>query len=89
MANYTQPDTQDHQDSSQDWLNSALIMTRALGFLLKQNQGIIVSIVGDMDLGEGIEKVIVWNNVDKISVIKYDGDLPEGEMIHLINNDEN
>ena len=32
--NYTKPNDPDHEDSPKDWLNSALLFTRALSFLL-------------------------------------------------------
>jgi hypothetical protein len=83
--NYTRSDKEEHEDSPRDWLNSALIMTRALGLMLQKDEGIVVDILGDMqfgvnDDGDVITKVIVFDRDDQIVVMECEEDIPEGTL---------
>ena len=81
--NYTKPELEDHTDSPQDWLNSSLIFARALSLILKENEGIVVELKGDMDLGDDIEKVIVFKTQNMRRVVPLEEDLPEGTWIMM------
>ncbi len=87
--NYTHPDSPDYSDSPTDWLNMALILTRSLGLILKENEGIVVDLKGDMFFGDDdkIKKVIVFKSQDMVRVIECEDDLKEGSwvIVHDIN----
>ncbi len=87
--NYTHPDNPDYSDSPADWLNSSLIFARSLSLILKENEGIVVDLKGDMffdDEGK-IKKVIAFKSGDVIRVIECEDDLKEGSwvIVHDIN----
>jgi CMP-2-keto-3-deoxyoctulosonic acid synthetase len=88
--NYTRPNNPEHVDTPQDWLNSALIMTAALSHILKENEGVVVKIQGDMQLvepAEGITKVVVYKEGPQIHIMNCEQDLPDGTMVWLTNTD--
>jgi hypothetical protein len=72
--NYTQPEDPDHEDDPEEWLSSSLIFAKALGKILREHEGIVIKLEGDMK--------ILWPTVDKVIVANYDG------MIHVINCEE-
>jgi len=80
--NYTNPNDLTYQDTPEDWLNSALIFTRALSLFLKENEGIVVDIKGDakFQLDDSVKKVIVFKSEKMIRVIPCDDDVEEGTM---------
>lgn len=96
MANYTQPNNPDHEDSPEVWLNSALILARATGLLLEPNQGIVVDLMGDMkcpdpdDAGKFIDhnKVIVYIADEKVNIIKCEENIEEGKIVWVLNEDD-
>jgi hypothetical protein len=87
--NYTKPNKEDHEDSPQDWLNSSLIFARAISLLLKERRGIVVDIKGDVDLGENIEKVIVFKRDGQIVIEISEPGLEEGDMVKIIDSSLN
>ena len=62
--NYTNANDPDYQDKPEDWLNSALIFSGALGNLLQINEGVVVELKGDMkfQFDTEVKKVIVFRN---------------------------
>ena len=60
--NYTNPNNLDHNDTPEDWLNSSLIFARSLSLIFKENEGVVVDLMGDMRFGDegNIKKVIVF-----------------------------
>ena len=82
--NYTKPNEPNHEDSPQDWLNSTLVFARTLSLILEPGHGIIVDVKGDVDLGEGVEKVIVFNRDEQIVVEAFDRDLEEGTPMKVV-----
>lgn len=86
--NYTRPNDIDHKDNPSDWLFGALAFSRALGKILKEKEGIVVHIVGDMkDLTE-YEKIIIYNSNEMIHIMECTEDLPDGQLIWM-HDDEN
>lgn len=82
MENYTNPEEQGPQDP-QDLLNASLIFARALGFVFREEEGIVVDIKGDIYLGEGIDKVIVFKQNNQIHIFKCEEDIEEGSVVNL------
>lgn len=84
MSNYTKPND-DNYDNSQDWLSSALIFASALGNILKENEGIVVKLEGDMKLGledlKDCDTVIVYSKDNQINLVEGDSDLKAGQMV--------
>jgi hypothetical protein len=84
--NYTKPNDPNHQDSPQDWLNTSIIFTRALSLLLKDTEGIIVNITGDVKLfDETVKMVAVYKEHDMIHIIPCDEEknLIEGTLVWM------
>lgn len=82
--NYTKPNESNHEDSPQDWLNSSLLFARTLSLILEPGMGIVVDVKGDMDLGEGVEKVIVFNRDEQIIIEAFDRDIKEGTPMKVV-----
>ena len=82
--NYTKPNEPNHEDSPQDWLNSSLLFARTLSLILEPGHGIVVDVKGGMDLGEGVEKVIVFNRDEQIVIEAFDRDIKEGTPMKVV-----
>jgi hypothetical protein len=85
--NYTKPNDLNHQDTPQDWLNTSLVFARTLSLLLERGKGIIVDVKGDVNLGEGINKVIVFNRNEQIIIEEFNVNLDEGTPMMVIDED--
>ena len=83
--NQTNQEQENQKQNPQDLLNASLIFARALGLILNEGEGIVVDIVGDMNLGEGINKVIVFEHNDQVHIYKCDEDIPEGSAVNMNN----
>ena len=85
--NYTRPNDLDRDDTPEDWLNSALLFAGALGHLLKENEGVVVDVKGDVKitelLDEDIHKVIIYSKGEQINITSCEDDIPEGSMIWM------
>jgi hypothetical protein len=87
--NYTKPNDETSEDSPKDWLNSSLIFARTISLLLEERRGIVVDIKGDVDLGEGVEKVIVFKKDGQIVIKILDRDLEEGDIVKIVSENLN
>lgn len=83
MQNYTNPNKPEESQDPKDLLNASLIFARALSLILQEREGIVVDMVGDMDLGPDVKKCIVFNFNDLIHVHKCEEDLPEGTAVNM------
>jgi hypothetical protein len=86
--NYTRPDDEDHEDSPMEWLNAALIFTRALSLILEEREGVVVDIEGDVynPAGES-KKVIVFRDKGMIYIEDFEKDLEEGTFCTIIRDE--
>ena len=78
----------DSISNAKDLLNVSLIFARALSLIFKDGQGIVVDIIGDIDLGEETKKVIVYNKDGQIHIYKADDEIPEGTAVELNDGEE-
>lgn len=83
--NYTNPDDLNYEDKPEDWLNSSLIFARSLSLILKENEGVVVDIVGDVkfQFDYGIKKVIVFNRENMVRIIECEENLEEGTFVWM------
>ena len=88
QENYTNPEEAGQLQNPQDLLNASLIFARALGLILNEGEGIVVDIVGDMNLGEEVKKVIVFEHENQVHIYKCEEDLPEGSAVSMNQNDK-
>jgi len=88
MENYTNPEERVQQQDPQELLNASILFARALGLIFKENEGIVVDVKGDMDLGNDTKKVIVFRQNDQIHVFKCEDDVEEGMAVNLGPNPE-
>ena len=70
--NYTNPEQSGEGQNQQDLINASLIFARALGLIFRDDEGIVVDINGDVNLGEGVKKVIVFKLNDLIHIFRCD-----------------
>lgn len=85
MKNYTNPKKEGSTQDPKDLLNTSLIFARALGLILNEKKGVVVDIVGDVDLGEDVKKVIVFNYQGQVRILKCEEDHPEGTNLEMMN----
>lgn len=70
-------------DTPQDLLNASLLFARALGLILKEGEGIVVDVMGDINLGEEVKKVIVFKFENQVHIYKCEEDIPEGNAVTM------
>jgi hypothetical protein len=83
QKNYTNSGQSDQERNPQDLLNASLIFARALGFILKDSEGIVVDIKGEINLGENVKKVIVFKNEEQVHIYMCEEDIPEGTAVNM------
>jgi hypothetical protein len=60
-----------------------------LGLILKEGEGIVVDVKGDINLGEDVKKVIVFEYKDQVHIYKCEEDLEEGTAVNMdLNKDD-
>ena len=83
--NYTNPNSTEN-DSPEDWLNGALIFARTLSLILREDEGIVVNVKGDMvnPINPESKQVVVFKKDGMIHIddIQQD-DMNEGDSIRL------
>lgn len=82
-SNYTNPEQSGQGQNPQDLINASLIFARALGLILKEGEGIVVDIKGDINLGEDVKKVIVFKYQEQVHIYKCEEDLEEGTAVNM------
>lgn len=85
-SNYTNPENAGQ--TQQDLINASLIFARALGLILKNGEGIVVDVKGDINLGEDVKKVIVFEYQDQVHIYKCEEDLEEGTAVNMDTNND-
>ena len=83
QENHLKPNEEGFQENPQDLINASLLFARALGLILKENEGIVVDVVGDIKLGEEVKKVIVFKFEIQVHIYKCDEDIPEGNAVNM------
>jgi hypothetical protein len=54
-----------------------------LGLIFRDDEGIVVDINGDVNLGEGVKKVIVFKQDNQVHIYRCDEDVEEGTAVNL------
>jgi len=83
QENHLKPNEEGFQDNPQDLINASLLFARALGLIFKENEGIVVDVVGDINLGEEVNKVIVFKFENQVHIYKCEEDIPEGSAVNM------
>ena len=83
QENHLKSNEEGYQDTPQELLNASLLFARALGLILKENEGIVVDVVGDINLGGEVKKVIVFKHENQVHIYKCDEDIPEGNAVNM------
>lgn len=81
--NHLKPEDQNYENTTQDLVNASLIFGRALGLILKEKQGIVVDVKGDIKFPEDVKKIIVFKFEERVHIYKCDEDLEEGLSVNL------
>ena len=85
-ANYTNPEQAGQEQNPQDLLNASMLFARALGLIFKEDEGIVVDVVGDINLGPEVKKVIVFEYNNQVHIYKCEEDLEEGTAVNMDSN---
>ena len=88
QKNYTNPEESEQDQNPQDLLNGLLIFANALGLILKQGQGIVIDVKGDVKLPE-MNKVIVYKNNERIHITNCKENFEEGSVVEVDLSEEN
>jgi len=83
QENHLNPNEEGYQDNPQDLLNASLLFARALGLILKEGEGIVVDVTGDIILGDEVKKVIVFKFQNQVHIYKCEEDIPEGNAVTM------
>jgi len=83
QENYTNPGQAGQEQNPQDLINASLIFARALGLILKDDEGIVVDIKGNIILGDDVKKVIVFKNNEQVHIYMCEEDIPEGTSVNM------
>ena len=81
--NHLKPEDQNYENTTQDLINASLIFGRALGLILKEKQGIVIDVKGEIKFPEEVKKVIVFKFEERVHIQKCDEDLEEGVSVNL------
>lgn len=84
--NYTRPNDPEHVDKPEDWLHGGLIFAKALSLILREGQGIVVDMVGDMVVPGHPEskKVLVYYLNSMIHIEPTSLDYEEGDCLNVL-----
>jgi len=83
QENHLKPNEQGYVDNPQDLLNASLIFARALGLIMKEGEGIVIDVTGEINLGDDTKKVIVFEYQNQVHIYKCEEDLPEGTVVNM------
>jgi hypothetical protein len=83
MENQTNSEQAGQEQNPLDVLNASMLFARALGLIFKENEGIVVNVTGDVNLGDDAKKVIVFKQNDQIHIFRCDEDIEEGMAVNL------
>jgi hypothetical protein len=83
QENHLKPNEEGYQDNPQDLLNASLIFARALGLIMKEGEGIVIDVTGQINLGDDTKKVIVFEYQNQVHIYKCEEDLPEGTVVNM------
>jgi hypothetical protein len=81
--NHLKPEDQNYENTTQDLVNASLIFGRALGIILKEKQGIVIDVKGDIKFPEEVKKVIVFKFEERVHIHNCHEDLEEGISVNL------
>lgn len=68
----------------QSLINTTQLVSRALGMILEELEGIVVDVLGDVKFDEDIKKVLIYKYKNEIHITKCGDDLADGTTIKLI-----
>ena len=83
MENQTNSEQAGQEQNPLDVLNASMLFARALGLIFKENEGIVVNVTGDVNLGDDAKKVIVFKQNDQIHIFRCDEDIEEVMAVNL------
>jgi hypothetical protein len=83
MQNYTNPETYNETQDPKNLLNATLIFARTISLLFEEGYGIVVDVVGDVNLDDDTKKVIVYTHEGQVRIDKCEEDLAEGTNIKM------
>jgi hypothetical protein len=77
--------TKNPEDTPEEWLLTSMTFARALGFLLKENEGVVVKTVGDMKMLTDARQLIVYSADGQIIINDHSEqeDFPDGQLVWM------
>lgn len=93
MSNYTKPNDPGHKDEPNDWLMGSLIFAKAIACMLREGQGIVLELEGEMKLPgyPDCKKVLVFYLDGMVNIIPADEheDWEEGDSVNVLDFNNN
>lgn len=83
MQNYTNPEKHTDPQDPKNLLNATLIFARTISLIFEEGYGIVVDVVGDINLDSDTKKVIVYSHEGQVRIDKCEEDLVEGTHIKM------
>jgi len=74
--------------TSEESLNASILFAKALSFILKNGEGIVVDVNDNLNFAPEVKKVVVFKFSDKIHIYKCDEDIAEGTAVNLQQDEE-
>jgi len=93
--NYTNPSNPDYEETPSDWLNAAMIFSRAFYTVLQPNAGIVVDMTVEIkstmppDFPKDVVKLLVCKVNDKIQIRECRDETPEGTHVMVFDDYQN
>jgi hypothetical protein len=85
MENNMNPEENENQINQRDWFKASLIFAKTLGFLLQEDEGVVINL-NEMTKIEGqddVNKVIVFKKENQVHIAPCEQDIPEGGFVQL------
>jgi len=75
--------TKKEKDSPEDWLATSLILGRALGALLKEKEGVCISVVNEIRKFTKAPTLVIYNDGEQVKVEEHFEKVPNGTMVWM------
>jgi hypothetical protein len=72
-----------NENELQVYASSSIILSKALSYILKNGEGVVIELDENQIIDDLTKKVVVFKNDDTISISKTKEDLPSGTFVSV------
>lgn len=72
-----------NENELQVYASSSIILSKALSYILKNGEGVVIELDENQIIDDLTKKVVVFKNDDTISISKTEEDLPSGTFVSV------